>query len=153
MRAPFANSSFRYFASVLMMLWGVFLMIGGLVNMFPDNAPPKITPSDVFMFIALGIAPCVLGITLWLRTSKQRKERLHTELEQDILRLAKSCHNKLTASDVAIKIVLSPPQAEEALQEMVIKGWARLEISDSGVAVYHFHTLISGSEKQSAIEV
>ncbi len=153
MRRPSVNPPFRYIIAVLLMLWGVLLMIGGLVNMFPDNAPPKIKPSDIFIFIVLGIVPCILGITLWLQASKQRKERLYAELEQDILRLAKSCHNKLTASDVAIKIVLSPPQAEEALQEMVIKGWARLEISDSGVAVYHFHTLISGSEKQSAIEV
>lgn len=143
----------RYTLAALLVLWGVLLMLGGLINMFPDNAPPKITAADVFMFVALGVAPSVIGIILWLRTLHQRKEFLHTVLEQDILRLAKRYHNKLTASDVAIKIVLSPKQAEDALQEMVIKGWARLEISDSGVAVYHFHTLISGAEKEGATEV
>lgn len=143
----------KYTLAIVLILWGIFLMIGGLVNMFPDNAPPHIFVSDVFMFLALGVAPCVIGAILWFRTAQERKELAQMELEQDILRLAKSMHNKLTASDVAIKIVMQPKQAEEMLQEMVVKGWARLEISDSGVPVYNFHTLISGDEKRSATQL
>lgn len=153
MKASSLTTPVKYTLSVLLLLFGVFLMLGGLINMFPDNAPPSINPSDVFMFVALGIAPCVLGIALWLRTSKQRKEQAHSTLENEILHLADSFHHKLTASDVAIKLVLTPKQAEESLEEMVIKGWARLEMSDSGVAVYHFHSLLSGEEKETAREV
>lgn len=128
-------------------------MIGGLVTMFPENAPPRITAADVFMFIALGIAPCVIGAIIWFRTAQERKELAMIELEQDIVRLAKSMHNKLTSSDVAVKIVMPAKQAEEMLQEMVVKGWAQLEISDSGIPVYNFHTLISGAEKRDATQI
>lgn len=147
------KSPLKYGISIVLVLWGVLLMIGGLVNMFPENAPPRITVADVFMFIALGIAPCVLGAIIWFRTVRERKEFAMMELEQDILRLAKSMHNKLTATDVAVKIVLPVKQAEEMLQEMVVKGWSQLEISDSGVPVYNFHTLISGTEKRDATQV
>lgn len=153
MQSSSFKTPFRYILSFCLVLFSVFLMLGGLINMFPDDAPPKIVPSDVFMFVTLGVAPCVLGIVLWLRTTKQYKEQVHTTLENEILHLANRFQHKLTASDVAIKLVLTPKQAEECLQELVIKGWARLEISDSGVAVYHFHTLLSGEEKDSATEV
>jgi hypothetical protein len=153
MKSSSLKTPFKYILAVILLLFGVFLMLGGLINMFPDNAPPNITPSDVFMFVTLGIAPCVIGIILWLRTSKQRKEEARDTLESEILHLANRFHHKLTASDVAIKLVLTPKQAEECLEDLVIKGWARLEISDSGVAVYHFHSLLSGEEKESATEV
>lgn len=153
MQSTSIKTPLKYTMSVLLVLFGVFLMLGGLINMFPDDAPPKITPSDVFLFIAFGLAPCVLGIALWFRATNERKEQAHGTLENEILHLAKSLHNKLTASDVAIKLVLSPKQAEDCLEELVVKGWARLEISDSGVAVYHFHSLLSGEEKASATEV
>ena len=144
------STSLSYTSAVFLLVWGTLLMIGGLANMFPDNAPPKVTPSDVFMLLTLGVAPSALGITLWLRASRQKRERKEMSLENDILRLAAQRHNKLTATDVAVKIVITVKHAEEALQSLVIKGLAQMQISESGAVVYHFHTLLSDEEKQGA---
>jgi hypothetical protein len=154
MNPSLSKSSFppalSYIAAVLLLVWGVFLMLGGLINMFPDDAPPKILPSDIFMMLTLGVAPSVLGVALWLRASRQKRAAAEEALEREILRLAAQSHSKLTATDVAVRIVITVKQAEEALQSMVIKGLAQIQISESGAVVYHFYTLLSHDEKQGA---
>jgi hypothetical protein len=54
-----------------------------------------------------------------------------------ILRLARRLGGRLTAADVALGIGLPLGEAKAALNELARKGYVGLEVSPSGVLVYH----------------
>lgn len=129
-------------------------MLGGLVSMFetPDGKP-KISPADIFMFLTLGIAPVLGGVWIILTARKKAARFAYEQHERLILQLAQMHSAKLTATEVGIEMNITVEEANEILQQMTIKGLTRLEISDSGIPVYHFHTLISSHEKHDAEDV
>ncbi|MCS6808152.1 MAG: hypothetical protein RML40_05750 [Bacteroidota bacterium] len=145
----FANV-LRFAVAILLIGFGVTLMVGGLMSMFPDNAPPRVSIGDIALFGGFGVLPCVVGIMLWRRAVKVKRYLADREQEHQIIHLAQRMGRKLTVSDVVLHTSLSAEQAEQTLRDMVVKGWAKLEISDSGVPVYYFHTLISQDEKHGA---
>lgn len=144
----------RYLAASVCIGLGTFLMLGGLVNMFetPDGKP-KISPADIFMFLVLGIAPVVGGIWIILQTRKKAARLTYEAHERSILQLAQTHGAKLTATDVGISMNITVEEANAVLQQLTIRGLTQLEISNSGIPVYHFHTLISSGEKRDAEDV
>jgi len=54
-----------------------------------------------------------------------------------ILRLARRLGGRLTAADVALGIGLPLAEAKAVLNELARKGYVGLEVSPSGVLVYH----------------
>jgi hypothetical protein len=143
----------RYFAAVGMILFGAFLALGGFVSIFEKRGDTPVTPGDVFLFAVFGVLPVVLGVILFRRTLLRQTERAYEAHERSILLLAQTHGAKLTSTEVGMAMNITIEQAEIILQNMTIKGVTQLEISDSGVPVYHFHTLISSSEKHSAEDV
>lgn len=143
----------RYFAAVGMIVFGAFLALGGLVSIFEKPGTTSITPGDIFLFTVFGVLPMVLGVFIFRRTQHIQTERTYETHERSILLLAQTQGTKLTATEVGMAMNITVLQAEKLLQNMTIKGLTQLEISDSGVPVYHFHTLISHSEKHGAEDV
>ncbi len=144
----------RYLIASICIGVGAFMMLGGLVSMFetPDGKP-KISPADIFMLFTLGIAPVVGGVWLILHARKKAARFDYEQQERSILQLAQAHAAKLTATEVGIEMNITVEEASEMLQRMTIKGLTQLEISDSGIPVYHFHTLISSAEKRDAEDV
>jgi|688.fasta_scaffold704802_2 hypothetical protein len=143
----------RYFAAIGMIVFGAFLALGGLVSIFEKRGNTPVTPADVFLFAVFGILPVILGIILFRRTLLRQAERTYEAHERSILLLAQTHGAKLTSTEVGMAMNITVQQAENLLQNMTIKGLTQLEISDSGVPVYHFHTLISRGEKHDAEDV
>ena len=143
----------RYVAAVGMVVFGAFLALGGLVSIFEKQGSTSVKPADVFLFAVFGVLPAVLGILLFRRTLLRQTERAYEAHERSILLLAQTHGAKLTSTEVGMAMNITVQQAENLLQNMTIKGLTQLEISDSGVPVYHFHTLISGREKHDAEDV
>ena len=143
----------RYFAAVGMIVFGAFLALGGLVSIFEKRGSTPVTHGDIFLFTVFGVLPVVLGIIIFRRTLLRQTERTYEEHERSILLLAQTHGTKLTSTEVGMAMNITIEQAETILQNMTIKGLTLLEISDSGVPVYHFHTLISSSEKHDAEDV
>ena len=59
--------------------------------------------------------------------------------EKIVLQLAKKRHGKLTVAEVAANSALTLEQAKETLDQLNIKGFNEMDVSDAGIIVYKFH--------------
>jgi hypothetical protein len=81
----------------------------------------------------------------WLWRSRAR--------EAAILKLARRLGGRLTVADVALGTGLTLQASEAALNQMARKGYAELQVSPSGVLVYHCFPLADAHDKMHAERV
>ena len=56
-----------------------------------------------------------------------------------MLQLAKKRRGTLTVAEVAANSVMTLEQAKETLNQLNIKGFNEMDVSDAGIIVYKFH--------------
>ncbi|MDH5682437.1 MAG: hypothetical protein OEZ36_12680 [Spirochaetota bacterium] len=66
------------------------------------------------------------------------KVKIDKKDEKQILKLAKAKYGRLTVSEVALGTSLSLEEADAALKQFVIGGYANMEVTDEGAIVYDF---------------
>jgi hypothetical protein len=59
--------------------------------------------------------------------------------EKIVLQLAKKRRGELTVATVAANSTLTLEQAKETLDQLNIKGFNEMDVSDAGIIVYKFH--------------
>lgn len=85
------------------------------------------------------------------RRIEARREALRRDtLEAEILRMAERHDGRLTAIEVAGELAVPANTAEETLKELMARGMADIEVTDSGLLVYTFHEVRHLSEKEDA---
>jgi CRP-like cAMP-binding protein len=106
------------------------------------------------LLVAVGL-PALGGMALLRRrlrshrSSGDRTERLRQQtLEAEILRLAGRHEGKLTAVEVASDLGVRVEEAKRVLDELMVRGQADIEVTDSGVLVYRFHDIEHLGEKK-----
>jgi hypothetical protein len=71
-----------------------------------------------------------------------RREALRDQtLDLDILRLAREHAGRLTAVEVAMELSVAPEHAQAALDRLMLRRVADVEVTDDGVLVYAFHDI------------
>ncbi len=95
--------------------------------------------SYVLATLFLGILPSALGLWICRHARRKGKRRARESSERTILQLARERSGKLTVADVAMNTPLSSSEAKEALDQLNLDRLADMDVSDSGVVVYHFH--------------
>lgn len=108
------------------------------------------------LFVLSGLLP--LGASaylLWRLLQRGRRPRLwrYRSREAAIVQVAHRLGGRLTVTDAAIGTGLSLREAEATLNELVRKGYADLQVSSSGVLVYHCFLLTGTAEKERAERV
>jgi hypothetical protein len=58
--------------------------------------------------------------------------------EKTVLQLAQQHHGTLTVVDVAANSALTVEQAKETLDQLNLKGFNEMDVSDAGIIVYKF---------------
>lgn len=102
------------------------------------------SPTALFALILTVALPAAGGIAL-LRgslggNSKARMVQLRQQtIDAEILRLAMQHQGRLTAVEVASALALDGAEAKSALDDLVNRQVADLEVSDEGVLIYIFH--------------
>jgi hypothetical protein len=81
----------------------------------------------------------------WLWRSRAR--------EAAILKLAQRLGGRLTVADVALGTGMTLQASEVALNQLARKGYAELQVSPSGVLVYHCFPLADARDKRHAERV
>lgn len=71
-------------------------------------------------------------------------------LDAEILRLARERGGKLTVVEVATELGVAMEGAKEALDGLLLREHADLELTDSGVTVYHFYDVRHLDDKHTA---
>lgn len=125
----------------LLILLALF-MLAGFLN--ADVARSAGTTLLAFMItVAL---PAGAGIALLRKGSggqkrlAERREVLRQQtLTSELVRLAGKRGGKLTAVEVVSEFAVTPDEAERAFQDLVVRGLAEPEVTDSGLLVYAFH--------------
>ncbi len=130
----------------------LFMLVGFLNSDAALGAPATLAA------LALTIGLPALGAGLLVRSHYAERARLQGRkallrqqtLEAEILRLARQHKGRLTAVEVATHLAMTPEAAKEALDALVMRGQADLEITEAGVLVYSFYDIRHLGGKSSA---
>jgi hypothetical protein len=142
----------RLVAAALLLLLSFFMLIGFLGSSASLSAPATIAA----LLITVGL-PAAAGVTLASshfrqrgQLGRRRDELRRQTIESEILRLAAQHGGRLTAVEVASDMAIAPEAAKEALDSLVLREMAELEITDSGMLVYAFTDIKHLAQKSRA---
>jgi hypothetical protein len=112
--------------------------------------------SAVALLLVVGLPAA--GAALLVRSHVAERSRLtgrrallrqHT-LDAEILRLAGERGGRLTVVEVATEVGVSLEGAKAALDGLLLREHADLELTDAGVTVYHFYDVRNLDDKHTA---
>jgi hypothetical protein len=133
----------------LLILLAIF-MLAGFLNSDVERAAGT-TLLALLVTVAL---PAGAGIVLLRKGAggrkrlEERREVLRQQtLTSELVRLAGQRGGKLTAVEVVSEFAVTPDDAEAALRDLVVRGLAEPEVTESGLLVYAFHDVQRLEEK------
>jgi apolipoprotein N-acyltransferase len=126
-------AAYGLFALAALMLWG-----------FARSSLSIGSPSAIGALLVAVVLPAVSGIVLFRGIGSGDRAR-HTRLRQqtieaEVLKLAIQQQGKLTAVEVATALALPEDETKVALDAMVEREVADIQITDEGVIVYTFES-------------
>ena len=126
---------------VVAVLLGVFglVMIVGVSIQFLEGTSKYSMVTDGVLTVLLGIVPLVGGVWRYKRVRQAVTRRAVDDSEKIVLRLAQRRQGVLTVVEVAANSTLSVEQAKETLDQLNLKGFNEMDVSDAGILVYKFH--------------
>ena len=94
------------------------------------------------LIVAVGI-PGAAGVTLLVqhfgrgkRLAGRREQLIRQTQEAELLRLAGEHGGRLTVVEVVRDLAMTHAHAENLLRSLVVRGFAEVEVTDSGLLVY-----------------
>jgi hypothetical protein len=97
-----------------------------------------------------GLLPCIRGGVRFftgLRLRGERRKELPEPkgegIERAILMTAKEAHGRVTPAIVALNRNVTLEKAEKALEDMVRRGYASMDVRDNGTVEYIFPEFLS----------
>jgi len=118
----------------------LFMLLGFFSADLPQSAAVKL----LALLVGVGI-PGAAGGTLLLqhfgrkgRLAGSRERLIRQTQEAELLRLAGERGGRLTVVEVVRELALTHSDAESLLRSLVVRGFAEVEVTDSGLLVYAF---------------
>lgn len=143
------NSLVMKIISGVLALWGVFATLGGLSMLGGESQTPMLTL--LLMVVAGGVLPFGLGVFLFRRAMKKARTEKKLAFLEELLDLARRNEGKLTVLEIHRATGLDEDRIGERMQDLQLKGYAELELTDSGTMVYNLQpALKQGDNKQTA---
>ena len=124
--------------AVLLGVFGVVILAGVCIGMVEGTSKYSLV-TDVMLTILFGILPIVCGIRLYKRIRQAVAKRTVEDSEKIVLKLAKKRRGALTVAEVTANSALTLEQAKDTLDQLNIKGFNEMDVSDAGIIVYKFH--------------
>lgn len=106
----------------------------------------------LFPLCFAGIPPLIRGIQriytrrALIREQRAVPQRTDADLTKEILRVAQANGGKITPAVVTLNSSLSLEEAERLLQELASKGYAAMNVTDTGRIEYEFPEFTNESE-------
>jgi hypothetical protein len=123
--------------AVLISAFGVVMIAGGLIGIL--NHTSKYTLLiDVMLTLLFGVLPLVGGVLLYRRVRANTATRKADEWERTVVQVAKRHHGIVTAMDVASSSAMTLEQPKATLDQLNLKGFNEMDVSDLGTIVYKF---------------
>jgi hypothetical protein len=130
----------------LFMLLG-FIRSGATLGSAPTVAALLIT---VALPALGGIALLTKRLRGGARLADRRELLRQQTYESEILRLAAQRQGRLTVVELVTEFAITPEKANELLESLMVRQFADVEVTDSGVVVYVFHDVKNLADKPHA---
>jgi hypothetical protein len=129
----------RKIGGIALMVIAALMLLG-----FARSSASLSSPTALFALLLVVVAPAGAGIALLRgslgRNSAARMAQLRQQtIDAEILRVAMERGGRLTAVEIATSLGLDAGDAKAALDDLVQRQVADLEVSDEGVLIYTFH--------------
>ncbi len=85
---------------------------------------------------------------IWGMFFEETEERITKSQEKQVLKLAQAKGGVLTVSELALGTSLSLEEADRVLKRFASKGYAQMNVTDSGTLLYEFQGFTSSSKHQ-----
>ena len=140
----------RLFGGGALLLVALFMLIGFLRSDVDPSAPATFIALLIGVGIPVGAgAALIVGQLRKTGAGAQRLERLRRESQlAEVLRLAAARAGRLTVVEVVTELAISPENAKEVLDLLMVRDLADIEVTESGVLVYVFRDVRLLAEKQ-----
>ena len=132
---------------------GLFMMMG----LFASGKQNSIAVSAIMLLLFV-LAPIIGGIftirSHYLskqKVSKEQKKALQGIHEKEIILLARQKGGTLTIPEIISESSLNSEEAEEAMKELVVKRYADMRMTETGIIVYEFYEILKQKEEQNEI--
>ncbi len=138
------NGSVQRMGSVFFTGWAILLLPAGL-GLILFGLFERIDSNDWQEPLSIGVTVFAAGSLLWFlsrRLDSAASGARARRSEHQLLRLAKSRHGRLTATEAAAEIGLTALEAEAILKGLAEGGFVELEVSDGGVLIYRFPEIL-----------
>jgi hypothetical protein len=123
--------------AVLISAFGVVMIAGVLIGTLNHTSKYTLL-TDVLLTLLFGVLPLVGGILLYQRVRANATTRQVEERERTVLQVAKRHQGIVTALDVASNSALTLEQAKDTLDQLNLKGFNEMDVSELGTIVYKF---------------
>jgi hypothetical protein len=124
--------------SILLVAFGAFVILGGVIN-FVERPAEHPLGSTLALLIIAGLAPIVWGLVLFRNTRRKAARRQREDMERAVLQLAAERQGVLSVTDVATYTALSLEEAQEVLNQLNLKNFNAMDVSEEGIILYKFH--------------
>lgn len=123
-----------------LLLVALLMLVGFLRADVDPSAPATILALLIGVVVPAGAGVALIRARLRAGgAASQRREQLVREtLAAEVLRLAGQHDGRLTVVEVVTELAVPPETAKEALDGLMTRDFADLEVTDSGVLVYVF---------------
>ncbi len=123
--------------AVLLSAFGVVMIAGVLIGILNHTSKYTLL-TDFLLTLLFGVLPLVGGVLLYQRVRANTATRKADEWERTVLQVAKRHHGIVTAMDVASNSALTLEQAKDTLDQLNLKGFNEMDVSELGTIVYKF---------------
>ncbi len=124
--------------AALLGVFGLVMIVGVSIQALEGTSKYSMV-TDGVLTVLLGIVPLVSGVWRYKRVRQAVTRRTVDDSEKIVLRLAQRRQGILTVVEVAANSPLSVEQAKETLDQLNLKGFNEMDVSDAGIIVYKFH--------------
>ena len=129
----------RKIGGIALLVVAALMLLG-----FARSSAALTSPTALFALFLVVVMPAVGGVALLRgslgRNSTKRMAQLRQQtIDAEILRVAMGRGGRLTAVEVASTLGLAADESKAALDDLVQRQVADLEVSDEGVLIYTFH--------------
>ena len=124
--------------AALLGVFGIVIIAGVSIQALEGTSKYSLV-TDVLLTILLGLLSLGYGVWLYRRVRQAVTRRTVDDSEEIVLRLAQRRQGVLTVVEVAANSTLSVEQAKATLDQLNLKGFNEIDVSDAGILVYKFH--------------
>jgi len=123
--------------AVLLGVFGIVMLAGVCIQVLEGTSKYSLV-TDMLLTVLFGVLPLVCAAWLYKRVRQAVTSRTVEDHEKIVLQLAQKHQGALTVVEVAANSALTLEQAKETLDQLNIKGFNEMDVSDAGIIVYKF---------------